>query len=632
VIAVPNKNWDISSVQPKRAKIAFFCIRCDIKDLDEIYDFAKGRYSVRVFEGGGIREAFELMKWCTICWFEGLDDLTVLASHLPKCCRNIVRLDKDEIRNAQLTKINWQNIDVLFVDDTEETRKHIPGINLQTLIIANTPNDSAAHQGCNNSAPTGGDRGQTISMMSELFGRLERNPFYYNKEVDFCRDRLIRYCQGKGLDVGCGDNKVRPDAIGIDLADLANEVVADARSLPFEDGSMDYLFSSHCLEDLEDTGAAIAEWMRVLRTGGNLVLYLPHKNFYPRVGTPDANPAHKHDLDPNFVLAALSETNDYEILHIDEACEGGQHSFSLVVRKLHRELPERKVLVQYHAAIGDAICMEPALRSLKQQLGDDVAIILRVTHPELFRNHPSVSRVENTLFPLRCRNYEKFYELSIKPTKPNRRCHLVDRAAEQIGVTLDDKAPRLYLDKWDEVMLQKFNLPGTDQLKIAISPYVRWPSRQWEGQKWNELCCALKKELGAMIIQLGMAGSYTASFGLDLVGKTSPREAAAVLSKCDLLVSLDTGLAHLAAAVGTPCVGIFGPVYPELRMHPGLARAVISADAECRGCFHWYDGDVNTCPKNHHECMRLISVEAVLRAIYRLIEPARSPRDAAGKI
>ncbi|GAH87140.1 unnamed protein product, partial [marine sediment metagenome] len=63
-----------------------------------------------------------------------------------------------------------------------------------------------------------------------------------------------------------------------------------------------------------------------------------------RVGTPGANIDHKYDLDPNVVLAALSETNDYEILHIDEVGTGGERSFSLVVRKVHRlllHLPHR---------------------------------------------------------------------------------------------------------------------------------------------------------------------------------------------------------------------------------------------------------------------------------------------------
>ena len=280
----------------------------------------------------------------------------------------------------------------------------------------------------------------------------------------------------------------------------------------------------------------------------------------------------------------------------------------------------RRILVEHHAAIGDTICAEPALRALKKEVGGDTSIILRVAHPELFRNHPSLSNVENSFEAYVECDYERIIRLSVAPTKENRRRHLVDRASEQMGVSLDDRVPRIYLDTEDEQSLTKFSLPGPDRLKIAISPAVNWSSRLWEpSDKWARLCRILINEFDATIIQLGHEGSYTANLGIDLVGQTSVREAAVVLSNCKLLISVDTGLIHLASAVGTPCVGLYGPIYPELRMHPGPGRAVISAEAQCRGCFHWYDGEVENCPKGHHECMRLITVESVLSAVGKVL-------------
>ena len=284
----------------------------------------------------------------------------------------------------------------------------------------------------------------------------------------------------------------------------------------------------------------------------------------------------------------------------------------------------KRILIDHHAAIGDTICAEPALRALKKEVGEDSLIILRVAHPELFRNHPSLSHVDNSFEDFVERDYDRIIKLSVAPTKENRRRHLVDRAAEQIGVSLDDRIPRIYLDEKDAQSLQKFGLPFPPKLKIAISPAVNWSSRLWErSDKWARLCRILINEFDATIIQLGHEGSYTANLGIDLVGRTTVREAAVVLSSCDLLISVDTGLIHLAAAVGTACVGLYGPIYPELRMHPGPGRAVISAEAQCRGCFHWYEGEVENCPKGHHECMRLISVESVVFAVSKMLSSRR---------
>jgi ADP-heptose:LPS heptosyltransferase/glycosyltransferase involved in cell wall biosynthesis/predicted SAM-dependent methyltransferase len=462
-----------------------------------------------------------------------------------------------------------------------------------------------------------------LKSINKIFTFFENTPLRNNRETDLCRERLLPYCSGKGLDIGCGDNKIDPEAIGVDI-EGSPDIKADARQLPFENGSMDYVFSSHCLEDLDDTGAAFAEWMRVLRIGGNLALYLPHKNYYPRVGTPGANPHHKHDLDLNTVLAALSETNEYEIVHLDEAGTGGEHSFAMVVRKLAPKQAKQKVLVEYDAVVGDIMCIEPAIRSLKNKLGGDTAITVRVTHPELFRNHPCVSKVEHTHFPRRYNDYQQHLQFNWMPTDDNRMMSLVERSASQIAVALEkDRCPKIYLDHWDEVMLEKYHLPKAGGPKIAIGVGARWPSRCWSRDKWLLLCQQLEKQLKAQIIQLGGESDEFFGYGLDLIGQTSPREAAAVLSRCDLAITVDSGLAHLAAAVGAPRVVLFGPVLPETRMHTGIGRAVVATESDCRGCFHTTGLNVSVCPKGHNNCMERISIENVFNAVEQCLSEAK---------
>lgn len=100
-------------------------------------------------------------------------------------------------------------------------------------------------------------------------------------ETSKIRSRALPFCAGCGLDIGCKDDKIRPEAMGFD-DDPGPEVnwCGDAARLPFPDRCFDYVYSSHCLEDFADTAGVLAEWVRVLRPGGRLVLYVPHPDLY----------------------------------------------------------------------------------------------------------------------------------------------------------------------------------------------------------------------------------------------------------------------------------------------------------------------------------------------------------------
>jgi ADP-heptose:LPS heptosyltransferase/predicted SAM-dependent methyltransferase len=118
---------------------------------------------------------------------------------------------------------------------------------------------------------------------------------------------VVPYTRGRGLDLGCGSRTAWPHFIGVDTGGRPN-IHADIRDLSlFADESMDFVFSSHALEDIEDTRGALAEWWRVVKPGGHLCLYLPHKDLYPNVGQPGANPAHKHDFLPSDIEKIMAE-------------------------------------------------------------------------------------------------------------------------------------------------------------------------------------------------------------------------------------------------------------------------------------------------------------------------------------
>lgn len=84
-----------------------------------------------------------------------------------------------------------------------------------------------------------------------------------------------------GLDIGCGHDKLFPNCIGLDRRPLPGvDVLTNAVELPFEDNQFDYVYSSHCLEDIANTEKTLVEWKRVVKPNGYLFLYLPHREHY----------------------------------------------------------------------------------------------------------------------------------------------------------------------------------------------------------------------------------------------------------------------------------------------------------------------------------------------------------------
>ncbi|HLX37578.1 MAG TPA: glycosyltransferase family 9 protein, partial [Candidatus Binataceae bacterium] len=92
----------------------------------------------------------------------------------------------------------------------------------------------------------------------------------------------------------------------------------------------------------------------------------------------------------------------------------------------------------------------------------------------------------------------------------------------------------------------------------------------------------------------------------------------ALLSRCDLLICVDSGPQHLAAAVGTRCVAIFSQRNPRRRWYPhGRGHIVLEGEVECHTCL------LDTCPFDNR-CMKQISTAQVLDAadsILRLTFP-----------
>ena len=106
-----------------------------------------------------------------------------------------------------------------------------------------------------------------------------------------------------GLDLGCSNRKKINYSVGIDQdrnGGKTPEIVWDGtKELPFRDETLDFICGSHIIEHIENPVQAIEDWLKKLRSGGLLLLIVPHKKYIPNIGSPDGDPTHKADYLPS---------------------------------------------------------------------------------------------------------------------------------------------------------------------------------------------------------------------------------------------------------------------------------------------------------------------------------------------
>ena len=144
------------------------------------------------------------------------------------------------------------------------------------------------------------------------------------------REALI-FCQGHGIDIGAGFWPL-PGAMPVDIwrGQGIEHSISD-----YPDGTLDYIFSSHCLEHVPDWQEALNEWLRKLRVGGIIFLYLPHPDcaiWHP--GSPFVGDGHKWIPTPEVIKQALL-VHRCEIVSFDNGPDAMQ-SFYICGRKQRR--------------------------------------------------------------------------------------------------------------------------------------------------------------------------------------------------------------------------------------------------------------------------------------------------------
>ena len=159
---------------------------------------------------------------------------------------------------------------------------------------------------------------------------------------------------------------------------------------------------------------------------------------------------------------------------------------------------------------------------------------------------------------------------------------------------------------------------------VALAPGARWATKRWPPERFAAVAEALAAG-GASVVLAGGPGdaealdafrsACRAPIAADL--SALPLEAlAAALARVKLLVTCDSGPLHLASAVGTPVLAIFGPTSP-LRWGPPPPGRALALPLDCAPCSN-HGGDI--CPEGHHRCMADLQVGGVAAAAREMLD------------
>lgn len=211
--------------------------------------------------------------------------------------------------------------------------------------------------------------------------------------------------------------------------------------------------------------------------------------------------------------------------------------------------------------------------------------------------------------------------------------HAVDRylrVGEVLGFDGEEAHFGLEMPQWAHQAVARIlesHEPALPRPYIALSPGARWPTKMWPAENFTEAARLLGERFGGTVFLVGTereAGASGARIARDLgegvvncVGRTSIEELVALFGRMDMLITPDTGLLHVADALGVPLVAIFGPTDP-VKTGPYIQRDRVMVSHACpeAPCFR------RECGREPCDAMRAVSPRAVFERAAAVMEEA----------
>ncbi len=309
------------------------------------------------------------------------------------------------------------------------------------------------------------------------------------------------------------------------------------------------------------------------------------------------------------------------------------------LRALKRTYPESNLTLLLRPRVADLMQTHPyvdtclvdnktegryrSVRNLVRQLRDSVFDIAVVLHPTSFRNAllPFLARV-----PIRVgTNVSGRGMLLTGSCKDNTGVHEVHRYLRVLKLLNIDTAPSS-LEFWHtdadryfvERLLRVEGILPENRI-VALNLGTTWATKRWEVTNFADLIqqiVRLLPEIKVVLVgsseEVELAESLPASLSvINFVGKTGILQLGALLERCEVCVTCDSGPMHIAAAVGTPTLALFGPTSPTRHQPHGTGHTVIEKSVSCRPCYK------QICHRQDapHLCMKKIDTAEVVKAL-----------------
>lgn len=197
-------------------------------------------------------------------------------------------------------------------------------------------------------------------------------------------------------------------------------------------------------------------------------------------------------------------------------------------------------------------------------------------------------------------------------------------ALRALGITSIDSSIDFPLDADAEEFAEKFFQKEMldERFVVALNPGGGWYTKRWLPSKYAQLADLLIRDYGVHILILWGPGEEVTARHIQsqmmskavLIPPSTLKQLGAILKRCSALVTNDSGPMHIAAAMGTPVLAIFGPTHPKLQGPVGNKHLIVrNENLACLGC------NLTSCPIAH-PCMEELSVPIVFETFKQLVE------------